>query len=71
MVAFKLFAKASWCRRLEIKCAIILPIIVDVEYILIASFLLLFMVGFVFSCCLIGLLKRDFGDELITLIGAG
>ena len=71
MLAIKLFAKSSRCRRLEIKCAIILPIIVDVEYILIASFLPLFMVGFVFSCCLIGLVKGDFGDESITLIGAG
>ena len=30
----------------------------------------LFMVGFVFSCCLTGRGKGDFGDESITLIGS-
>ena len=40
------------------------------EYIVIGSFLLLFMAGFVFSRCLTLRLKVDFSYELILLVGA-
>ena len=69
MPIFKLWTKASRCRRFNIKLAIIFPTIVYLKYILMVSALLLFMVGLVFSCCLTGRQKRDFGDESITFIG--
>ena len=70
MPIFKLWTKASRCRRFKIKRAIIFPTIVYADYILMVSSLPLFMVGFVFSCCLTGRGKGDFGDESITLIGS-
>ena len=70
MLIFKLWTKASRCRRFNIKRAIIFPTIVYLKYILMVSALLLFMVGLVFSCCLIERGKGDFGDESITLRGS-
>ena len=69
MLIFRLWTKAPRCRRFNIKLAMISPIIVYAVYIWIVSTLLLFMVGFVFSCYLTGRVKGDFGDESITLIG--
>ena len=70
MLIFKLWTKASRCRRFNKKLAIILPKIVYLKYILMVSALPLIMVGLVFSCCLTGRGKGDFGDESITLIGS-
>ena len=70
MLIFKLWTKASRCRRFNMKRDIIFLIIVYAEYILMVSALPLFMVGLVFSCCLTGRGKGDFGDESITLIGS-
>ena len=69
MLIFKLWPKASRCRRFNIKLATILPTIVYLKYILMVSALPLFMVGLVFSCCLTGPGKGDFGDKSITLRG--
>ena len=60
-----LWTKALSCRRVYIKRAIF----VYEEYRLIASFLPLFMAGFVFSRCFTGRVNGDFGDKSITLIG--
>ena len=70
MLIFKLWNKASSCRRFNIKRDIIFSTIVYVEYILMVSAMHLCMVGFVFSCCLTGRGKGDFDDELFTLIGS-
>ena len=70
MLIFKLWTKASRCRRFNIKLAIKFPTIVYLKYILMVSALPLFMVGFVFSCCLTVRGQRDFGDESITLIAS-
>ena len=69
MLIFKLWIKASRCRRFNIKLLIIFPAIVYLKYILMVSALPLLMVGLVFSCCLTGRGKGDFGDESFTLIG--
>ena len=66
MLIFKLWTKASRCRRFNIKLALIFPTIVYLKYILIVSALSLLMVGLVFRCCLTGRGKGDFGDESIT-----
>ena len=68
MLMFKLWTKASRCRRFKIKLAIIFPTIVYLKYILMVSALPLFMVGLVFSCCITGRGKGDFGDESIRLM---
>ena len=65
-----LWTKALRCKGLYIKRAIFFPLIVDSEYILIASFLPLFMAEFLFSLCFTGRGKGAFVDKLITLIGA-
>ena len=70
MLIFKLWTKALRCRRFNIKLAIIFPTIVYLKYILMVSALPLFMVGLVFSGCITGRGKGDFGDESITLIGS-
>lgn len=70
MLICKLWTQASRCRRFNIKRSIIFPTSVYAEYILMVSALLLFMVRFVFSCCLTEWGKGDFGDESITLIGS-
>lgn len=70
MLIFKLWTKASRCRRFNIKLAIIFPTIVYLKYILMVSALPLLMVGFLFSCYLTGRGKGDFGDKLITLVGS-
>ena len=70
MLIFKLWTKAPRCRRFNIKLAIIFPTIVYLKYILMVIDLPLLMVGLVFSCCLTGRGKGDFGDESITLIGS-
>ena len=70
MLIFKLWTKASRCRRFNIKLAIIFPTIVYLKYILIVIALSLLMVGLVFCYCLTGRGKGDFGDESITLIGS-
>ena len=70
MLIFKLWTKASRCIPFNIKRAILFPIIVYTEYILMVSALPLLMVGFLFSCYLTGRGKGDFGDESITLIGS-
>ena len=69
MLIFKLWTKASRCRRLKKMCHYI-PNTRYVEYILLGSFLPLLMVGFLFSCYFYGRGKGDFGDKLITLLGS-
>ena len=70
MLIFKLSTKTARGRRFNIKLALIFPTIVYLKYILMVSSVPLFMVGVVFSCCLTGRGKGDFGDESITLIGS-
>ena len=66
MPVFMIWTKASMCRWLYIKSAIL----VYEEYIMIASFLPLVMAVFVFSRCLTLRVKGDFSYELILLVGA-
>jgi hypothetical protein len=69
MLIFKLWTRESRCRRFNIKLATIFPTIVYLKYILMVIALPLFMDRLVFTCCLTGRVKGDFGDESITLIG--
>ena len=69
MLILKLWAKISRGRRLNIKRVIFFSIIVYAAYVLMDSFLPLFVIGFVVWLFITGLLKIDFGDDPITLIG--
>ena len=59
----KPFKKLSRGRRLNIKRVIFFPLIVYSTYLLLDSFMPLFMVGFEIGCYITGLVKGDFGDE--------
>ena len=61
----KPFKKLSSGRPLNIKRVIFFPLIVYAAYLLLDSFMPLFMVGFVIGCSITGLVEGGFGDEAL------
>ncbi len=66
MPLFKLWIKASGGRRLNIKRAILFPVIIYGVYVLIDSFMPILMLGFVAWLLYNWAGKRDFGNQSIS-----